>query len=219
MNRKVIIAGILLATSVLAAVGIQSGSTIAANNFFVNTFGSGLVNVGRSSRATYIASAGGLATTAAYSMQLEAEAARGFHIVEICVSTSNATAAALQTVTIRRTTAAGSGGTTLAQEGTGTVGVSQMVPGTGNWTGRSVHTGTAGTAGALLGSWGWTVGEIGAGAADVPGQQMQCKKYGQNGEQMPYVASGTANGVTIAVTAAGAGGLASGAIAVTFIAE
>lgn len=135
------------------------------------------------------------------------------------VSTSNATAAALQTVTIRRTTAAGSGGTTLAQEGTGTVGVSQMVPGTGNWTGRSVHTGTAGTAGALLDSWGWTVGEIGAGAADVPGQQMQCKKYGQNGEQMPYVASGTANGVTIAVTAAGAGGLASGAIAVTFIAE
>lgn len=68
-------------------------------------------------------------------------------------------------------------------------------------------------------AWGWTVGEIGAGAADVPGQQMQCKKYGQNGEQMPYVASGTANGVTIAVTAAGAGGLASGAIAVTFIAE
>lgn len=36
---------------------------------------------------------------------------------------------------------------------------------------------------------------------------------------MPTVASGTANGVDVRVTAAGAGGLASGNISITFIAE
>ena len=146
MKRSALIL-VLVAGIAAAAVGIQSGASIAANNWFVNSTGAGHVIVGRSQRATYIASAGGLTTTAAYSMQLEAEVSRGFHIQQICVGTTAATAAALQTVTIRRTTTAGSGGTTLTAEGTGTVGVSQMVPGTGNWGGRSVHTGTAGTRG------------------------------------------------------------------------
>lgn len=221
MNRnfKWALALTLVAGIALAGVNTISGASRSAQVWFINNFGAGEVTRGRSQRPTYMATAGGLVTTAAYSMQLEAEVSRGFHVAEICVSTSNATAAALQTVTVRRTTAAGSGGTTLTAEGTGTVGVTQMVPGTGNWGGRSVHTGTAGTAGAVFDSWGWTVGELGAGTADGASEQMHCKKYGQNGEQMPYVASGTANGITINVTAAGAGGLASGSITVTFIAE
>ena len=48
---------------------------------------------------------------------------------------------------------------------------------------------------------------------------MQCRTYGINGEQMPTVASGTANGITINVTAASTGGLTSATINVIFIAE
>lgn len=177
------------------------------------------VSMGQSTRATYTCSAGGLATTAAYALSLEAEAARGFKITRICVGTSNATAAALQTVTVRRTTTASSGGTAITSEGTGTSGVAQHVPGTGNYAGVCRLTGTAGTAGALLDIFGWTVGEIAAGAADPQGQGVFCKTYGLEGEQAPTVVSGTTNGVDVRVTAAGAGGLASGSISITFIAE
>lgn len=200
-------------------VGLNSANTPSANNAFFSTWSALRVYLGRSDRPTYMASATGLVTTAAYSMQLEAEVSRGFHLARVCVGTSNATAAALQTLTIRRTTAAGSGGTVLTAEGTAAVGISQMVPGTGNWGGRSVHTGTAGTAGALIDSQGWMVGELAAGTADPPGQGVQCWDYGLSGAQMPYVASGVANGITINVTAAGAGALASGSISAVIIAE
>lgn len=209
---------VLLAGPVFAqGVPIKSGAT--SDLATVDTNKNMRVTPGQSTRATYTASAGALVTTAAYSMQIESEVGRGFKLSRVCIGTSAATAAAVQTVTIRRTTAAGSGGTTLTAEGTGAVSVSQHVPGTGNWGGRTVHTGTAGTAGALLDTFGWTVSEIAAGTAD-PGQTpLFCKTYGENGEQMPTVASGTANGISIAVTAAGAGGLASGSISATFIAE
>jgi hypothetical protein len=208
-----------LVASLALAQGIPLKSGAGSDLATVDTNKNLRTAVGRSTRATYQATASALVTTAAYSMTLEAEVSRGFYIQQICISTSAATAAALQTVIIRRTTTAGTGGTTLTAEGTGAVGVAQMVPGSGNWGGRSVHTGTAGTAGAIFDSWGWTVAEIAAGTADTASQQMQCKRYGSDGAQMPYVASGVANGVHILVAAAGAGGLASGAITVTFIAE
>jgi hypothetical protein len=218
MKRNALIL-VLIASAALAAVGIQSAGSISANQWFVDTFGSGRVTISRSSRATYTCSAGGLATTAAYALSLESEVSRGFHISRICVGTSAATAAALQTLTVRRETAASSGGTAVTAEGTGTSGVSQHVPGTGNWSGVCRITGTAGTAGALLDTHGWTVGEIAAGTVD-PGQTpVTCFEYGLNGSQMPYVASGVANGVDVRVTAAGAGGLASGSVSITFIAE
>lgn len=198
-------------------IPVKSGAT--SDLATVDTNKNLRTNIGQSTRATYIASAGGLVTTALYSMQIESEVSRGFKISKICIGTSTATAAALQTVTVRRSTAAGSGGTTVTAEGTGALAVSQLVPGTGNWGGRTVHTGTAGTAGALLDTWGWTVPELGAGVADPAGLAVLCRTYGDNGEQMPAVSSGTANGVSIAVTAAGAGGLAAGSISVTFIAE
>jgi hypothetical protein len=218
-RTRIVFALILIATTALAAVGLQSSSSPAANTAFFNSFASLRTYIGRSDRTTYTCSAGGLATTSAYALAIEAEVARGFHISRICVGTSAATAAALQTLTVRRTTTASSGGTIVTAEGTGTSGVAQLVPGSGNWSGVCRLTGTAGTAGALMDIHGWTVGEIAAGTADPGTTATNCFEYGLNGSQMPYVASGVANGVDVRVTAAGAGGLASGSISITFIAE
>ena len=218
--RKTLQVLILLGVAFPAAsqgIVIKSGAT--SDLATVDTNKNVRVSMGQSSRATYTCSASGLATTATHALSLESEVSRGFKVTQICVSTSSATAAALQTVTVRRETAASSGGTAITAEGTGTSAVSQHVPGTGNWGGVCRLTGTAGTAGALLDSFGWTVGELGAGAADPASQPAYCKRYGIEGEQAPTVASGTANGIDVRVTAAGAGGLASGAISITFIAE
>lgn len=217
--RRFVLVLLLLLPSTIWAQGlpIKSGATSDLAN--VDTNNNVRVSNGPSTRATYTCSAGGLATTAAYALSLESEVSRGFRVARICVGTSVATAAALQTVTVRRETAASSGGTAITAEGTGTSGVAQYVPGTGNWGGVCRLTGTAGAAGALLDIFGWTVGELGAGAADPNSQAVFCKDYGTNGTQMPTVVSGVANGVDIRVTAAGAGGLASGSLAVTFIAE
>ena len=217
---KKLLAVLLLLAAVPAfgqGIVIKSGAT--SDLATVDTNKNVRVSPGQSTRATYICSAGGLVTTAAYALSLESEVSRGFKIAKICVGTSVATAAALQTVTVRRETAASSGGTAVTAEGTGTSAVSQLVPGTGNWGGVCRITGTAGTAGALLDTFGWTVGELGAGAADPNSLSVHCRNYGENGAQMPTVASGTANGVDVRVTAAGAGGLASGNISITFIAE
>lgn len=210
---------ILLLAGTAGAQGVPIKSGATSDLATVDTNKNMRVTPGQSTRATYTTSASGLTTTAAYSMQIEAEAGRGFKVSKICVGTTVATAAALQTIILRRSTAAGSGGTTLTAEGTATVAVSQHVPGTGNWGGRTVHTGTPGTAGATLDQWGQTVGELGAGAADPNSLPIFCKTYGDNGEQMPAVSSGTGNGISLSVSSAGAGGLASGSIAITFIAE
>lgn len=202
-----------------AAQGVPVKSGAGSDLATVDTNKNLRVAVGPSTRATYTCSAGGLATTAAYALSLESEVSRGYRIARICVGSSVATAAALQTITVRRTTTASSGGSAVTAEGTGTSSIAQHVPGTGNWGGVCRITGTAGTAGALLDTWGQTVGELGAGAADPGSPPVFCKTYGDAGEQMPTVASGVANGVDVRVTAAGAGGLAAGSISITFIAE
>ena len=218
--RKILAALILALLAVPAwgqGIVVKSGAT--SDLATVDTNKNVRVSMGQSTRATYTCSAGGLVTTAAYALSLESEVSRGYKLTRICIGTSSATAAALQTVTVRRTTTASSGGTAVTAEGTGTSAVSQHVPGTGNWGGVCRITGTAGTAGALLDTYGWTVGELGAGAADPASQPVFCKTYGLEGEQAPTVASGVANGIDVRVTAAGAGGLASGSISITFIAE
>ena len=217
--RIALVGAVLLVAQGALAQGVPIKSGAGSDLATIDTNNNLRVSPGASTRPTYTCSAGGLATTAAYALSLESEVSRGFRIQQICVGTSVATAAAPQTVTVRRQTAASSGGTVVTAEGTGTSGVAQHVPGTGNWGGVCRITGTAGTAGALLDTFGWTVGELGAGAADPTGPTLVCKTYGDNGAQMPTVASGTANGVDVRVTAAGAGGLASGSISITFIAE
>jgi hypothetical protein len=46
-----------------------------------------------------------------------------------------------------------------------------------------------------------------------------CKNYGMNGDQLPTVQAGTANGIYITVSAAGAGSLAVGAATMVIVTE
>lgn len=204
----------LLALPAFADVKITDG----ADDAEVNTFGSILVNEGRSTRPTYVASSSALVTTALYSLAIESGASQGFRLSKICVGIPNATAAAGVTISVVRTTAASTGGTALTAEGTGADSISKMDPGDGNWPGIARRTGTI-TVGAVLDQFGVQVGELGAGTADAPGLGIFCKDYGINGEKLPTVASGVTNGLAIRVSAPGAGGLAFGSIAATLIAD
>lgn len=178
------------------------------------------VAAGASTRVTYIASASGLVTTALYNVSVEASVTTGFKLARVCVGVVNATAAAGVTVTVQRRTTASSGGTAATAEGTTSPAVSKMDPGAANFGGVVRITGTLGTAGAILDQWGFQVGELAAGTADTPGLPTFCKQYGgETGEQMPIVSAGVANGLSINVSAPGAGGLAFGSIAATIIAE
>ena len=104
-------------------------------------------------------------------------------------------------------------------EGTGADSVSKYDPDDGSWTGVVRRTGTLGTIGPTLDQWSFMVGELGAGTADVPGLPLHCKDYGIWGAKMPRVLAGVNNGLSISVSAPGAGGLAFGSISTTFIAE
>lgn len=209
---------VLLASSALAQ-GVQIKSGSSSDLATVNTAKSLLVVRGKSTQATYQCTATGLVTTAAYSMQLDAEVSRGFRVQKICVSSSAATAAALQTITVQRRTTASTGGTAATAEGTASPAVSKFDPDDANWSGRCAQTPTLGTAGPVLDGWGWTVPEIGAGAADPGSQFVYCKQYGDESEKAIRVVAGTANGLSVNATAPGAGGLASGSITILFVAE
>lgn len=215
MNRLLLLVA-LISTGASADVIIKGGSSAGQGK--VNAAGSLQVQEGASSRVTYIASVSGLATTALYNLTIEAGASQGFKVSEICISTSNATAAAAVTVTVNRRTTASSGGTVIANEATGNA-VSKMDPADASWAGIVRLTGTLGTIGATLDSFSFKVGEVGAGTADVPSIPVFCRTYGRSGEKLPTVVAGVTNGISVNVSAAGAGGLASGSIIVTFIAE
>lgn len=209
---------ILLMAGTAGAQGVPIKSGAGSDLMTVNAQKAGLVSDGISTRPTYIASTGAVATTTAYSLQVESSVSTGFKVSNICVSISNATAAAAVNVVVRRTTAASTAGTALTAEGTGTTAVSKMDPADGNFGGVARSGGTT-TNGATLDQWGFMVGELGAGTADVPSNGTFCKPYGTTGEKMPTVVSGVANGISIAVSAPGAGGLAMGAVSATIIAE
>lgn len=205
-----LVAGVALATSIRdPTTGL--GAKVNAN-------GNLQVNEGPSARVTYIATVSGVATTALYNLTIESEAARGYKVTQICVGVSNATAAALVTVTVNRRSTASSGGTVIAAEATANS-VSKMDPADSNWSGVVRLTSTLGTIGPTLDSWGFTVGELGAGTADGTGQAPYCKVYGLNGEKLPTVVAGTTAGLSVNVSAPGAGGLASGSISITFVTE
>lgn len=211
---------VLLSTAALAQ-GLPLVSGNSSDLMTVNSAKSALVVRGKSTAATYQCVALGLVTTAAYTMQLDAEAARGLRIQRICVGSTVATAAALQTITIQRRTTASSGGTAATAEGTASPAVSKLdqAEAGGNYSGRCAVTPTLGTAGAVLDGWGQTVGELGAGAADPGGPAVFCKNYGDESGKAIAVTAGTANGLSVSVSAAGAGGLAAGSITIMFIAE
>lgn len=210
---------ISLVLSLALSQGIPIKSGVDSNLATINSNKALLVIDGQSSSASYTCTAMGLATTALYSMQLNAEVARGLKIKRICVGTSNPTAAAAVTVTVQRRTTAASGGTAATAEGTASPAVSKRDPADGNFAGVCTQTPTLGTAGPVVDGWSFTVGEQGTGTADAPGPAMHCKEYGERGMKPIVVLSGATNGISVAVSAPGAGGLASGSISVDFIAE
>lgn len=214
---SLVLALLLFCTEALAGVSIkdQNSSTGAE----VNSNNALEVVQGKPSRVTYIASVSGQAATSAYIVSLEADASLGIKIVSICVGTSNATAAAAGTITVQRRTTASSGGTALTAEGTGATAVSKLDPADGNFAGVARLGGTPGTGGAVIDQYGFTVGEIGAGTADPPGLPVFCRDYGMAGSKPIVISAGTSNGVSVNVSAAGAGALNAGSISIVFITE
>jgi len=221
MSRRLkLLCAFLIIPAYLCAQGLPIKSGATSDLATVDTNKNVRVTFGPSTRPTYMASAGGLATTALYNMSIEAAAGTGFKLAGWCIGVSNATAAALVTVTVQRRTTASSMGTLCTAEGTvASCAVSKADPGAGNYGGVVRVTSSLGTAGAILDQQGFTIGEIGAGAADSGSPAPICRSYTGEGVQVPTVAAGTANGISINVSAPGAGGLAAGSIAATIIAE
>lgn len=225
MMKKLIAAlAIALLPALASAQGVVVKSGAGSDTATVDTAKNMRVALGASTRPTYSVSMGAQATTAAMTLSIESSAGTGFKLVNFCVSTSNATAAAKVDIVVQRRTTASSGGVACTNEfttvgGTGCA-ISKHDPADANFGGVGRNAGTPGTAGAVLGQWGFTVGEIGAGAADGAGPVSWCMDdIAGRGFKAFVVQAGTGNGLTISVSAAGAGGLASGAIQAYIIAE
>lgn len=212
-----LLASLLLAWPVAAANICDKVTGSQCAN--VNTGGAVETIDGKSTRPTYIASSSALVTTAAYNLSVDAESGRGFKVTRVCVGVTNATAAAGVTVAINRRSTASSGGTAATAEGTGADSVSKFDPADASWAGNVRRTATLGTIGATLDQWSFMVGELAAGTADTPGLPVQCKDYGQWGTKPIVVLAGTNNGLSVTVTAPGAGGLAFGTVSMQFIGE
>ncbi len=216
---RAVLAAILI-PSLLCAQGLPLKDGTSSSLAKVNPKGALEVVDGQSSRATYIASSSALVTTAAYNLSIEAGASIGFKLVTICVGVTSATAAAGVTVAVQRRTTASTGGVALTSEGAGADSISRLDLADGTFPGIARRTGTLGTAGPMLDQWSFMVGEIGAGTADVGGVPVFCKSYGgATGEKPITVTSGVTSGVSINVTALGAGALAFGSISATVVAE
>lgn len=171
------------------------------------------VTIDNKGRATYTASVAGQATTAAIVLSIEASATRQLKITTIKVGASPATAPAAVTVTVQRRTTASSGGTLISNEANGNS-VSRHNPDSPVFPGVVRLGGTPGAAGAIVDQVGFVVGAIasqGLAPFIIP--------YGEDGEEPIIIPAGVANGVTINISAAGAGGLADGSISVTMIVE
>ena len=218
--KKLVIAFFLFPSLVFAqgiVIKDRDSSTLAE----VNSNGGVEVVGGKSSRASYTCSAGGLTSTALYNMSVESSAGTGFKLMRWCVGIPNATAAAAVTVTLQRRTTASTTGTLCTSEGTvANCSVSKHDPADGNYGGICRVTSTLGTAGAILDQQGQQIGELAAGTADPPGQTMVCKTYGNGSDEKPIVVlSGITNGISLNVSSPGAGALAAGSISMMIIAE
>jgi hypothetical protein len=215
MKKILWLALLLPAFAFAQGIPIKDGATAGLAK--VNASGALMTNEGPSSRVTYIATVSGATTTATWNLACEAGTTVGFKISQFCVTLpGGATAAAGPLVwALRRSTAAGSGGTALAADGTGTTSVSRMdtVSGTFPGTCRGLAS-TLGTAGATIDQGSWNE-SAGVNLATIT----FCKNYGMNGDQLPTVPAGAANGIYITVAAAGAGSLAVGAATMVLVTE
>jgi hypothetical protein len=215
MKKLLCLALFIPAFAFAQGIPIKDGSTSGLAS--VNSAGALMTNEGPSKRVTYYATVSGATTTATWNLACESGASLGFKVSQICITVpGGATGAAGPLVwALRRSTAAGSGGTALAADGTGTTSVSRAdtVSGTFPGTCRGLAS-TLGTAGATIdqGSWNESAG-VNLNTITI------CKQYGLNGEQLPTVPAGAANGIYITVAAAGAGSLAVGAATMVLVTE
>lgn len=214
---------LLLLPVMLFAAIIQSGATTDLAT--VDTNKNLRVTMGASTRATYSATISGATTTAAYNLQVESAAGQGFKVLEICVGYSQGATAAgtLVTTTVSRRTSASSGGTALTNNGTGTTSVTDLGSTAASYGGLARGmAATLGTVGATIDQWAFRQSVLGAttgmeGVADV----VKCNQYGSalGGAKAIEVAAGATNGVSVLVSAGGAGSVAVGSIRMTFVAE
>lgn len=158
---------------------------------------------------TYIVSVSGQPTTAAILVSIESSATLGFRLLSWCADgISNATAAAPVTITVqRRTTAASSGGTALTNEGTGVTVVAKVDSLSPNYPGLARLNGTPGTAGAVVDQRALQVA-TGLTSPSTP----ICQDYISDYARAPSAPAGVTNGISINISAVGAGGLSSGTI-------
>lgn len=187
-----------------------------------NLANAGMSYPATSSRPTYVASVSGAVTTAAYNLQIESGATLGFKVTRICVSYSLGAAAAGTTITttVQRRTTASTLGTALTNEGTATTSISKLDPSAAVYSGlgRGLAA-TLGTAGAAIDQWSFPQ-TVNAGTTGVTPISIVCRDYGLSTTDQPIiVAAGAANGLSVNVSAGGAGSLSVGTITMWFVSE
>lgn len=196
---------LLLWPSLAFAQGVPIKDGITTDLMGVNTANSALVNLGASTRPTYIAFVS--CPTGTCSLVIESTADKGFKLAGWCLQWTNNTAASALTATVQRRITVSSGGTVVTAEGTASPSVSKMDPADGNYSGvvraSSISGITLGTASAVIDGVSTMGGEIGAGTADHPGPKTFCRSF--EPAKMPVVTGGIANGVSI-TTSVFAGG-------------
>ena len=207
----------MLAGLQAAAQGIPIKSGKASTPATVNANKAVLMSKGKPSNATFSVVLRDAATTALFNLTVEAGASVGYKLAGWCVTISNATAAAAVTVDVVRRSSASSGGTLCVVDTNTTCSISTIDPGNTGFQGIARTTSTLGAGQGVLDSVGFQIGETGAGTTDPPGFPVYCRYYGLQGEKMPTVAAGTANGISINVGSSGLGGRLAGDIVMYII--
>jgi hypothetical protein len=176
-------------TSGSVTVAVTATDSLVTQNF---------TQVGNSSRPTYLACTAALANTgASEAMACEAGASKSFRVRAIWLAgPGSQTTAAWRTLTLKRTTAAGSAGTAVVAR--------PLDEGDSAFSGTCRSKGTAGTAGVTLGTMGAFVGT--ATTANLT-QMVIWPPPAPVGTTLKdiVVAAGTANGIAIADTGAAGG--------------
>lgn len=220
--KKLLVVGFLLLPCLAGAdIVVKSGAT--TDTLTVDTNKNARVSEGASPRQTFVATISGATTTAAYNLQVESPAGTGIKVYEICVSYAQGATASgtIVTTTVSRRTTASTGGTSLTNNGTGTTSVTDLGSGSVAYGGLSRGmAATLGTVGATIDQWSFRQSVLGATTGmEQVGDVTKCFTYGKNGTAPIVVAAGVTNGISVQVSAGGAGSVAVGSIRMTFVNE
>lgn len=211
---RLISAALLFLAPMLQAANVCD-PTVGTQCVKVDANGNSIVAFGESKKDTYRFAGTALTAATAHTVSIEAPAALRVRINEICIGTSNATAASSIVVIVQRRSTASSAGTAFTNENTASPVVSKMDPTSGSFGGVVRLDGTPGTAGAILDSYNIQVGIIATGAGS---STPICFGYGEYGNKALTIAAGVTNGISITVPSLGAGSLAT-SISGSFVVE